>query len=110
MVGWIFQNQLISVFTERELNHRKTIAVLPLQYLGAGEDMDIKGLEISAVVLQNLSFIEDLNVISARTMIQYMGSSKSPEVIANELRADYVLDGTIQENNSIYDIYLQLFP
>jgi adenylate cyclase len=109
VVGWIFQNQLFSVFAKRELNHRKTIAVLPLQYLGASEDMEIKGLEISAVVLQRLSFIEDLNVISARTMSQYMGSLKSPEAIANELRADYVLDGTIQENNTVFEINLQLF-
>ncbi len=68
------------------------IAVLPFQNQGAStEEYFADG--IADEVRGKLSRVSGLKVIASSSASQYKGSTKSPQVIASELGADYLLAG-----------------
>ena len=77
---------------ERETNR---IAVLPFQNQGASTD-EYFADGIADEVRGKLSRVSGLKVIASSSASQYKGSTKSPQVIASELGADYLLSGTVR--------------
>jgi serine/threonine protein kinase/tetratricopeptide (TPR) repeat protein len=71
----------------------KTIAVLPFDNLGTKSDQYFSE-GISNDIRTNLARIGGLKVISRTSSIQYREKTKSLPEIANELNADYILEGT----------------
>jgi TolB-like protein/tetratricopeptide (TPR) repeat protein len=71
------------------------IAVLPFQNQGASTD-EYFADGIADEVRGKLSRVSGLKVIASSSASQYKGSTKSPQVIASELGADYLLGGTVR--------------
>ena len=71
------------------------IAVLPFRNQGASTD-EYFADGIADEVRGKLSRVSGLKVIASSSASQYKGSTKSPQVIASELGADYLLSGTVR--------------
>ena len=69
--------------------------MLPFQNQGASTD-EYFADGIADEVRGKLSRVSGLKVIASSSASQYKGSTKSPQVIASELGADYLLSGTVR--------------
>jgi TolB-like protein/predicted Ser/Thr protein kinase len=74
---------------------RIMLAVLPFANLGnPGDEYFADG--ITDEIISRLAKLSGLGVISRTSVIQYKGTDKSLPVIADELKVDYILEGTIR--------------
>jgi serine/threonine protein kinase/Tfp pilus assembly protein PilF len=71
------------------------LVVLPFENLGTAED-EYFSAGITDAITARLATIRGLAVISRQSAIQYKKSEKSAQQIADELRVDYILEGTVQ--------------
>lgn len=71
------------------------IAVLPLQNVGATED-EWFAVGMTDEITSRLASVGGLAVIARQSTSQYRGSTKPAREIAEELDADYLLEGTVQ--------------
>jgi adenylate cyclase len=69
--------------------------VLPFENLGPGED-EYFAAGITDAITSRLAAIGGLAVISRQTALQYKKGQKTAQQIADELRVDYILEGTVQ--------------
>ncbi|MCB0283224.1 MAG: protein kinase, partial [Calditrichaeota bacterium] len=77
----------------------KMLAVLPFQNLGNTED-EYFADGITGEIISNLSALSNLRVIARSTAMQYKNSQKTLKQIAEELGVQFVLEGTIQWENT----------
>jgi TolB-like protein/Tfp pilus assembly protein PilF len=80
-------------------DERKTIAVLPFENLGAPAD-EYFADGVSEEINSRLAAVPELGVISRTSTRQYKGSDKPVKQIADELGADYILEGTVRWDRS----------
>jgi serine/threonine protein kinase/tetratricopeptide (TPR) repeat protein len=71
------------------------LVVLPFENLGPSED-EYFAAGITDAITARLAAIHGLGVISRQSAMQYKKGEKSVQQIANELRVDYILEGTVQ--------------
>lgn len=71
------------------------LVVLPFDNLGPAED-EYFVAGITGALTARLAIIQGLGVISRQSAMQYKGKEKSAEQIGEELRVDYILEGTVQ--------------
>ena len=71
------------------------LVVLPFENLGSTED-EYFADGITDAITARLAVINGLGVISRQSAMQYKKREKSAQQIAEELRVDYILEGTIQ--------------
>ena len=71
------------------------LVVLPFENLGSAED-EYFAAGITDAITARLAVIRGLAVISRQSAMQYKKREKSVQQIANELRVDYILEGTVQ--------------
>ncbi len=71
------------------------LVVLPFENLGPSED-EYFAAGITDAITARLAVIRGLSVISRQSAMQYKNAKKSVQQIANELRVDYILEGTVQ--------------
>ncbi len=71
------------------------LVVLPFENLGPPED-EYFADGITDAITARLAGIHGLGVISRQSAIQYKNSDKNTRQIAQELRVDYILEGTVQ--------------
>jgi len=84
------------VFHEEEPASRlKMIAVLPFENLGPAEDESFAD-GLTEEIASRLASVSRLGVISRTSSIQYKKTSKTLPVVAKELGAEYILEGTIR--------------
>jgi serine/threonine-protein kinase len=74
---------------------RKMLAVLPFKNLGRTEDAYFAD-GVTEEVTSRLAMLSGLGVISRTSADQYANSTKPLKVIARELGADYVLEGSVR--------------
>ncbi len=74
---------------------RKVLAVLPFKNLGRAEDAYFAE-GVTEEVTSRLAMLSGLGVISRTSADQYANSTKPLKVIARELGADYVLEGSVR--------------
>lgn len=74
----------------------RTIAVLPLKYLGMDEKGGILGASIADALISRLSGIEGILVRPTTAVLRFSDSQQDPIFAGKELSVDLVLDGTIQ--------------
>ena len=86
----------------------KSIAVIPFENLSADEDNQYFADGQTEAILNHLTKIADLRVISRTTMMGYRGTTKSIPTIANELGVKYVLEGSVQKFGEKVRINAQL--
>lgn len=81
---------------ERDSDRTARLAVLPFENLGAAED-DYFADGIADDLRGKLAALPGLQVIARASAIQYKSiSTKTPQQIARELDADYLLTGTVR--------------
>jgi serine/threonine protein kinase/Tfp pilus assembly protein PilF len=71
------------------------LVVLPFENLGPAED-EYFASGITDAITARLATIRGLAVISRQSAMQYKKREKTAQQIANELRVDYILEGTVQ--------------
>ncbi len=71
------------------------LVVLPFENLGSAED-EYFAAGITDAITARLATIHGLAVISRQSAMQYKNRGKSAQQVANELRVDYILEGTVQ--------------
>ncbi len=71
------------------------LVVLPFENLGSSED-EYFAAGITDAITARLASIHGLAVISRQSALQYKKQGKSAQQVANELRVDYILEGTVQ--------------
>jgi len=71
------------------------LVVLPFENLGSAED-EYFAAGITDAITARLATIHGLGVISRQSAMQYKKREKTAQQIANELRVDYILEGTVQ--------------
>src|SRR5947208_12136849 len=85
-----------------------TIAVLPSASVSAEQESDLFADGLTDEVITDLSMIKTLRVISRQSAMRLKGSDKDLRTIARELRARYVLTGTIRRAGSSLRVTAQL--
>ena len=71
------------------------VVVLPFENLGPAED-EYFADGVANAITARLSGIHGLGVISRQSAMHYKQTEKSRQQIAQELRVDYILEGTVQ--------------
>ena len=86
----------------------RSIAVLPLQNLCSDPAQEYLADGVTDALITNLAKIGSLRVVSRTSAMQYKGVSKSLPVIANELKVDAVVEGSIRRHGDSIRIIVQL--
>ncbi|MFI5253736.1 MAG: tetratricopeptide repeat protein [Bacteroidota bacterium] len=94
-------------YSSGELNP-KTIAVLPFVNTDGDPNEEYFSNGVTEDILTQLSKIEELNVISSRTMMQFKGSKKSYGEIGKELEAGTILVGSVEHEENQIGFSIQL--
>ncbi len=82
-----------------EVRTAPRIVVLPFTNLGAPEDASFAD-GMTEEISGRLARLSGLAVIASASAVRYRGTNKAPRQIAAELRADYVLGGTVRWERS----------
>lgn len=90
------------------LSKNKSVAILPLDDMSPQGDQQWLSDGVLGAILDHLSLIEDISVISKTTMLTYRGTQLTIPEIANELGVNYVLEGDIQLLEGTMRISVQL--
>lgn len=77
----------------------KSIAVLPFKNLTDEKNTEYFADGVMTAVLNHMSRVHDLRVISITTVEQYRGRAVSSREIADELGVSYILNGAVQREN-----------
>ena len=110
-MGYFFyqnpNNKNISKTSETVITD-KSIAILPFKNLSSNKDNQYFADGIMEVILNHLTRIKGLKVISRTSMEQYRETTKTMPEIAKELGVTYILEGSVQKNNDEIRIITQL--
>jgi serine/threonine protein kinase/Flp pilus assembly protein TadD len=87
---------------------KKAIAVLPFANIGGDKDNEYFGDGLTEELIVNLSQLKDIEVISRSNSMQFKGSTKDIKAIGRELRARYILEGSVRKFQDNLRIAVQL--
>lgn len=85
-----------------------SIAVLPLENLSGDPAQEYFADGMTDALIGDLAKISELRVISRTSSMQYKGSKKSLPEIANELKVDAIVEGTVQRIGERVQVRAQL--
>lgn len=91
-----------------ERDPRATLAVLPIQDLGADSTQPYLADALTEQLITDLARSGELQVINRRTMMTFRRSPRQPREIARELDADAVLISTVQRAGDSVRLTVQL--
>jgi TolB-like protein/DNA-binding winged helix-turn-helix (wHTH) protein/Tfp pilus assembly protein PilF len=86
----------------------RTVAVLPLQNLSGDASQDYFADGMTEALTTDLAQMENLQVISRTSTMQYKSTKKSLPDIARELKADVIVEGSVQRTGNKVRITAQL--
>jgi len=91
-------------------NHvdKKSIIVLPFDNMSPDPDQEYFSDGLTDEIITDLSYINDLQVISRSTAMTFKGSKKKITEIANEVTVRYVLEGSVRKAGNNLRIIAQL--
>jgi serine/threonine protein kinase/tetratricopeptide (TPR) repeat protein len=90
--GFFFKDSLRSIFSRDE---KKVIVVLPFENLGP-DDKNYFVDGMTDEVTSRLSGLSGLKVIARSSAVQYRNTTKTLKQIGEELRVNYILQGTVR--------------
>ncbi|MGM0580879.1 MAG: helix-turn-helix domain-containing protein [Bacteroidota bacterium] len=93
---------------EEEVNVENSIAVLPFKNLSPEEENQYFTDGMMEAILNHLSQLEEMRVISRTTAMKYKNTKKSLPEIAKELNVNYILEGSGQKYGKEIRITVQL--
>jgi TolB-like protein/Tfp pilus assembly protein PilF len=77
-------------------NREKSIAVLPIEYIGSGPENSWLGDALTDELISRLCKIADLDVRSRTSVMRYKTTIKSISEIGREINANYIIEGSYQ--------------
>jgi len=86
----------------------RSIAVLPLQNMSRDSEQEYFADGMTEALIDNLSKIEALRVISRTSVMQYKATHKSLPEIARDLRVDAIVEGSVQRSGDRVRISAEL--
>ncbi len=101
----------ISVSSESNLSldkNNKKLAVLPFRNIGSKNGSDYFSDGLTEEIIIRLSAIKELEIASRSTIMQYKNSELDIETLGIELKARYLLQGTVRKNNGDLRISTEL--
>ncbi len=101
------KNKIAAKTTEAIVND-KSIAILPFKNLSNNRENQYFADGIMEVILNHLTSINELKVISRTSMEQYRETTKTISEIAKELNVSYILEASVQKDNDEIRIITQL--
>lgn len=87
---------------------RRTVAVLPFESFGRGEETEYFAEGLHEDVLSQLAKIPDLRVISRTSVLQYANTLKTVPEIGRELGAGSILEGSVRQSGDSIRVVMQL--
>lgn len=90
------------------LGDRATVAVLPFENLSTGADSEVLALGIAESVLHQLANLRQLDVISRTSSFAFRGRTEDAREIGRQLKAEFLLEGSVQSDRSRLRITTQL--
>ncbi|HEV8538382.1 MAG TPA: protein kinase, partial [Bacteroidota bacterium] len=87
---------------------KKAIAVLPFANIGGDKDNEYFGDGLTEELIVNLSQLKDIEVISRSSSMQFKGATKDIKAIGRELKARYILEGSVRKFQDNLRIAVQL--
>ncbi len=106
--GYRFIGSLHEEVQQASASAIRSIAVLPLQNLSSDPAQEYLADGVTDALITNLAKIGSLRVVSRTSMMQYKGVRKSLPVIADELKVDAMVEGSIQRHGDRLRIIVQL--
>ena len=98
----------LSKESKRIIDNKHTIAVLPLRSLTSTGDEDYLATGIAEDIITSLSYSRLFPVISSATSFQYSVSESNLYKISQELKAKYVVTGTIGRAQEFLNLSIAL--
>jgi len=86
----------------------KSLAVLPLENLSGDQSQEYFADGMTDALIGDLAKIRGLQVISRTSSMRYKGSNKPLREIANELKVDAVIEGTVLRSGARVQVRAQL--
>jgi len=99
---------ILTVWLPEKRDPANTIAVLPFRNDSPDREKDYIVNGLLEAILNNLAKVEDMHVVSRTSIETYRESSKSAREIGEELRVNYILEGSATIIDKQTRIYLQL--
>jgi TolB-like protein/Flp pilus assembly protein TadD len=87
---------------------RVRLAVLPFSNLTGDPSREFLSDGVTEELIAGLGRVRDLGVIARTSVMRYKGTDRSIGQIAQELRVDYVLEGSVREDGSRIRVTAQL--
>lgn len=100
--------------TKNEINisasatSKKSIAVLPFDNIGSDKDNEYFGDGLTEELIVNLSRLNEIDVVSRTTSMQYKDAKKDIKTIGRELNVRYVLEGSVRKFQDNIRVTVQL--
>jgi TolB-like protein/Tfp pilus assembly protein PilF len=107
VVGALFVFNIIGG-GEQNKEPEKSIAVLPFENLSSDEEQAWFSDGITDVIINQLSKISDLRVLGRTSTLKYKEEKKSISEIGEELRVNFLIEGTVQRQENEMRISVQL--
>ena len=108
--SWIssIKNDNTNKFSRVNKNTKKSIAVLPFLNHSNNGNQDFLAYGITDAVILELSKNDSLRVISFTSTLTYKDKNKLAPEIAKELKADYLLEGSVYFDDDSIRVLVQL--
>jgi TolB-like protein/Tfp pilus assembly protein PilF len=105
---FLFVGKSTSSDASNEKFAQKAIAVLPFKLIGKDEEGRYIADGVADELINHLNNIENLRVRSRTSVERYVDSKKTIPEIAEELKVDYILEGSAQKYKDDIRIIVQL--
>lgn len=89
-------------------NAQKTIAFIPLRTSDDDNALIDDGDYFIEAVNDKLNSVSSITVVPRISTLQYRGTNEDPDIIRKNLKADYLLDGSIRRENHTTNIWIEL--
>ena len=89
-------------------NRIESLAVLPLENLSRDPDQEYFSDGMTGALIDDISKIQPLRVISRTSTVRYKGTKKGLPEIARELKADAVIEGSVLRSGNRVRINVEL--
>jgi eukaryotic-like serine/threonine-protein kinase len=97
-----------AVAGKRRVPRGKSIAVLPFQHTGSGDDLEYLGDGLAESIINSLSQLPGLRVVPRGSVFRYKGVQADPGAVGLALNARTLLTGRIAQRGDLLNVQAEL--